>query len=200
MGYVIGLVLALAVWGFGRWSGFDRDRAFYATMVVVVASYYVLFAAMGGSAATLVVESAVMGTFALAAVLGFKRYPWLVVAGLAGHGVFDAVHDLAIANPGVPEWWPSFCGTFDVAAAALLAYSLAGVHPIDGFCVLSLVPRIFGSTEAIMRSSLLGLVLVATASSALSRGRRKPGRERTSRSTATGSRTSERSPRPTARS
>jgi len=129
MGYVIGLVLALAVWAFGRWSGFDRDRAFYATMVVVVASYYVLFAAMGGSADTLVVESAVMGAFALAAVLGFKRYPWLVVAGLGGHGVFDAVHDLAIANPGVPEWWPSFCGTFDVAAAALLAYSLAGLHP-----------------------------------------------------------------------
>jgi hypothetical protein len=90
-------------------------------VIVVIASYYVLFAAMGGSAHTLVVEAAVMAAFALAAVLGFKRYPWLVVAGLVGHGAFDVVHDLVITNPGVPEWWPAFCLTFDLGAGALVA-------------------------------------------------------------------------------
>jgi hypothetical protein len=126
MGYVTGIALALAVWVFARWSGFDRERVFYATVVVVVASYYVLFAAMGGAAHTLVVEVAVMVVFVLAAVLGFKRYPWLVVAGLAGHGLFDMVHDLVIANPGVPEWWPAFCLAFDVGAGALLAARMRG--------------------------------------------------------------------------
>jgi hypothetical protein len=52
MPYVIGIVLTIAVAVFARWVGFDRDRAFYPTVVVVVASYYVLFAATGDSAQT----------------------------------------------------------------------------------------------------------------------------------------------------
>jgi hypothetical protein len=121
MGYVTGIALALGLAAFARWSGFDRERAFYPSVVVVVASYYVLFAAMDGSVHTLVVEVVVMAVFTVAAVLGFKRYPGLVVAGLVGHGAFDLVHDLLITNPGVPRWWPAFCLAFDLGAGALLA-------------------------------------------------------------------------------
>lgn len=64
-----------------------------------------------------------MTVFVVAAVIGFKFYPWLVVACLAGQGVFDCFHDLVVENPGVPEWWPAFCLAFDVGAAALLACS-----------------------------------------------------------------------------
>ena len=60
MGYAIGIVLALCVSVFARAVGFDRDRAFYPTVLVVIASYYVLFAAMGGSMRALIVESIVM--------------------------------------------------------------------------------------------------------------------------------------------
>jgi hypothetical protein len=123
MGYAIGIILALVVSRFARWTGLDRDRAFYSTMVIVVASYYVLFAAMGGSTPTLVIETIVMIVFVLVAVMGFRFNPWLIVAGLAGHGVFDLFHDLVVENPGVPEWWPGFCLAFDVGAAALLACS-----------------------------------------------------------------------------
>lgn len=123
MGYAIGIVLALVVSRFARWTGLDRDRAFYATMAIVIASYYVLFAVMGGSTHALVVESIVMIVFVLVAVIGFKFNPWLVVACLAAHGVFDVFHDLVVENPGVPEWWPAFCLTFDVGAAAFLAVS-----------------------------------------------------------------------------
>jgi hypothetical protein len=59
-------------------------------------------------------------------VWGFKRSPWLVVAGLAGHGVFDFFHGGLIANPGMPVYWPAFCGTYDVAAAVFLAWLLRG--------------------------------------------------------------------------
>lgn len=124
MEYAIGFVLALAVSCLARATGLDRDRAFYATVTMVVASYYVLFAAIGGSTHTLVVESIVMTVFVLVAVLGFKLNLWLVVAGLGGHGVFDALHDLVYTNPGVPEWWPAFCMTFDIAAAGVLAWLL----------------------------------------------------------------------------
>jgi hypothetical protein len=124
MGYAIGIVLALGVFGFARCTGFDRDRAFYPTVVVVVASYYVLFAAMGGSTHTLIVEVVAMAAFVAVAVLGFKFNAWLVVTALAAHGLFDAGHDLLVTNPGVPEWWPAFCLTFDVGAAGLLAFGV----------------------------------------------------------------------------
>src|SRR4029077_8339538 len=120
--YVVGVVLSLVVAVFARFSGFDRDRAFYATAVVVVASYYVLFAVMGGSVHALLVESLVMTAFAAAAVLGFKSSTWIVVAALAGHGVLDGFHGLVIDNAGVPAYWPAFCGAYDVGAAGWLAW------------------------------------------------------------------------------
>lgn len=124
MEYAIGIVLALSVSCFARATGLDRDRAFYSTLAIVVASYYVLFAAMGGSSDVLAVESIVMAAFVLVAVIGFKRNLWLVVAALAGHGVLDVFHGAVVANPGVPQWWPPFCLAYDVGAAGFLAWLL----------------------------------------------------------------------------
>ena len=125
MAYIVGIVLALVVAAFARLTGFDRDRAFYPTVVVVVASYYVLLAAVGATAHALLVETLLMSAFAVVAVLGFKRSSWLIVAGLAGHGLFDMLHGFVVTNPGVPEWWPAFCSTFDVGIAGVLAYLIA---------------------------------------------------------------------------
>jgi hypothetical protein len=129
--YAIGLFAAVLVAAFARWSGFDRDRSFYSTVLIVVASYYVLFAVMGGSIGALVQESAAMSVFALCATVGFKRSPWIVVAGLAAHGVFDFFHVHAVSNPGVPEWWPGFCLSYDVGAAAVLAWLLLNTTGVD---------------------------------------------------------------------
>src|SRR3954467_15696869 len=107
--YVVGAVLSIGVALFARRVGFDRDRAFYATVLIVVASYYVLFAVMGGGGNVLVAELLGMSVFGAAAVLGFKLSPWIVAAGLAGHGVFDSFHGRVITNPGMPAWWPAFC-------------------------------------------------------------------------------------------
>jgi len=126
MGYAVGVVLALLVSGLARLAGFDRDRAFYPTILVVIASYYVLFAVMGGSIRALIVESMVMSAFALSAVVGLKRNLWLVVAALAAHGVFDIFHAHIVHNRGVPEWWPAFCLAYDVGAAASLAWLSSG--------------------------------------------------------------------------
>lgn len=117
-----GLGLAVAVGLMARFSGLDRDRAFYPTVLIVVGSYYVLFAVLGGSGDDLVAEVLGFGLFAATALLGFRFGLWLVVAGLAGHGLLDAVHHQLVANPGVPAWWPAFCGSYDLAAAAFLAF------------------------------------------------------------------------------
>jgi hypothetical protein len=122
MALLIGIALALGVWLFALLAGFDRDRAFYPTVTIVVAHYYVLFAVMGGQG--LVPEILIMALFVGAAVAGFKTSLWLVVAALAGHGLLDFVHAHLIANPGVPVWWPFFCAGFDVMAAACLGWLL----------------------------------------------------------------------------
>ena len=122
MPYVIGIVLSVSVALFARWVGFDRHRAFYPTVLVVIASYYVLFAAMSESLHAVLLESAVMAVFVTAAVAGFKSSAWIVVAGLAGHGIFDAVHGKLVENSGVPAWWPAFCLAYDLGAAGSLAW------------------------------------------------------------------------------
>ena len=124
MPYLIGLLLALAVSAYATALRLDRDRAFYATVLIVIAFLYVLFGAMGGSGRAIVVESLIGGVFAAAASLGFRRNLWLVVAGLAAHGVMDLFHGRLVANPGVPAWWPAFCLTYDLAAAGYLAWRL----------------------------------------------------------------------------
>ena len=122
MPYVVGIVLSLSVALFARRVGFDRDRAFYPTVLIVVGSYYVLFAAMSESVQTLLLESIVMAGFSTAAVVGFKSSAWIVVGGLAGHGVFDALHGNILENSGVPTWWPAFCLAYDLGAAGGLAW------------------------------------------------------------------------------
>jgi hypothetical protein len=118
---VIGVLLAFVVSLLAWAAGFDRDRSFYPTVSCVVASYYVLFAAMAGSIPVLAVESVPMAGFVFVAFLGFKSNPWWAVAALAGHGAFDFVHGSVVRNPGVPTWWPPFCAGYDVAAAGVLA-------------------------------------------------------------------------------
>ena len=120
--FVIGIVLSAGVALFARQVGLDRDRAFYPTVTIVIALYYVLFAVMSGSVQTVVIESVVMTLFAAAAVAGFKSSAWIFVVALAGHGVFDAVHGHIIENAGVPAWWPAWCFAYDVGAAIILAW------------------------------------------------------------------------------
>lgn len=123
---LIGVALALVVGVVFTKLRFDRDRAFYPTVAIVVAHYYVLFAVMRAPARTIVLEALAAAGFLVCAVLGFRSSLWLVVGALAAHGIFDIVHDAAISNPGVPEWWPGFCLGYDIAAAAYLSWLLRG--------------------------------------------------------------------------
>ncbi len=124
MEYLIGVGLAVVVCAFAMLTGFDRDRVFYPTLVTVIATYYILFAVIGGSTLALALECLIASAFLALAVAGFKKNLWLIVAALAGHGVFDFFHHLFIQNRGVPAWWPGFCLSFDVLAGGFLAILL----------------------------------------------------------------------------
>lgn len=124
MEYLVGLFLAVAVSVSATLVGLDRDRAFYPTVMMVIASYYGLFAVIGGSVQVLLLESIAIAAFVGLSVLGFRRNLWLVVGALLAHGVFDFFHGHIVTNTGVPMWWPMFCLTYDVMAAAYLAWLL----------------------------------------------------------------------------
>lgn len=102
----------------------DRDRASYPVVTMVIATYYALFAVMGASTHALVLESLVGAAFLALAVAGFRWSLWIVVFALAAPGIFDLSHDTCIANIGAPVWWPKFCLTYDLTAAAYLAWLL----------------------------------------------------------------------------
>jgi hypothetical protein len=124
--YIIGIVLALGISVYATALQLDRDRAFYPTVLNVIALLYILFAAIGGgSGRVFLMESLIGVVFIAAASLGFRGSLWLVAAGLTAHGLQDFFHLQIVANPGVPAWWPAFCGAYDVAAAVYLAWRLS---------------------------------------------------------------------------
>jgi hypothetical protein len=124
MEYIIGVVLGLAIGLLTSIVGMDRDRALYPAILIVIASYYDLFAIMGGGAA-LVSELVISAAFLVAAIVGFKTNLWVVAIAVIGHVVQDLFHSRLIANSGVPVWWPMFCASIDVAIGFYLAWRLS---------------------------------------------------------------------------
>lgn len=124
MALAVGTLLALAVGAFATILGLDRERGFYPTVMIVIASLYSLFAVLGGSTQVLMLELLAGAVFVAAAALGFRRSLWIVVLALAGHGLFDLLHGHVITNPGVPAWYAHFCSAYDFVAAAYLAWLL----------------------------------------------------------------------------
>jgi hypothetical protein len=80
MEYVVGCLLSLATVVLAAVIGFARERSFYSTVLIVIATYYVLFAVMGASRRTLMIEIVIASGFILFALLGFKANLWLVAA------------------------------------------------------------------------------------------------------------------------
>lgn len=136
MPYLVAIVLAVLIVVVTRLAGLDRDRALYPVALIVIGSYYALFAAMGGSTPSIVTETIGAIAFLVIAVIGFRINLWIVALAIAGHGLFDFfVHPHLVTNPGMPAWWPAFCGTIDVALGVLVAILLnRGViraRPVD---------------------------------------------------------------------
>ena len=95
----------------------------YAIELAVIAAIYIGFAVADGRPRVLAVETTVTAVFVVVAAVAIAVSPWLIVAGLAGHGVKDAVqHRTGFVNG--TRWWPPFCAAVDVVAAGLLAGAL----------------------------------------------------------------------------
>jgi hypothetical protein len=112
--FIVGVFTAAALIVFGRFTGYEKDKAFFPTLLIVIAFYYVLFAFLDNTVSTIIIELSVAAFFTLLAVWGGFRFPIIVGAGIVLHGLFDFVHGYLYSNSGVPVWWPAFCGSVDV--------------------------------------------------------------------------------------
>jgi hypothetical protein len=61
----------------------------YALGLVLIASVYVGFAVADGRSTVIAIESSVAGLFVVVAAAAVTGSPWLLVVGLAGHGLKD---------------------------------------------------------------------------------------------------------------
>jgi hypothetical protein len=123
-GVVIGVLQAaspLAFW----WLD---TATVYALGLAAIAFIYIGFAVADGRRRVVAAESTVATAFVVVAAAAVTGSPWLLVAGLAGHGVKDLWQHRRqfVANT---RWWPPFCLVVDWTAAAIIAVEIvAGVH------------------------------------------------------------------------
>jgi hypothetical protein len=75
MEYLIGVALTVLVCAFAMLAGFDRQRVFYPTLVTVIPSYYIVFAAIGHSTPALVLESVTAAGFTALGVGSLQEEP-----------------------------------------------------------------------------------------------------------------------------
>jgi hypothetical protein len=118
-GVVVGLAQAaspLAFW----WLD---TATVYALGLAVIAPVYVGLAVSDGRPAVFAVETGVAGTFIVIAAAAITGTPWLLVIGLAGHGLKDLWQHRThfVANT---RWWPPFCLVVDWVAAAVIAVEI----------------------------------------------------------------------------
>jgi hypothetical protein len=119
-GIVVGILQAatpLALW----WL---PNSTVYALGLAAIAAIYVGFAVADGRPRIVAVETTVAMTFVLIAAVAVTGTPWLLVVGLAGHGLKDAwQHRTQFVA--TTRWWPPFCMTVDFVVAAIIAIEIA---------------------------------------------------------------------------
>ena len=103
-------------------------RTVYALGIPLIAAVYIGFAVADGRPHVLAVESTVVAAFVVVAAAAVTGTPWLVVAGLAGHGVKDIWQHRTQFVAGT-RWWPPFCAAVDFVAAALIALAITTGFP-----------------------------------------------------------------------
>jgi hypothetical protein len=95
----------------------------YALGLALIASVYIGFAVADGRRTVIAVECAVATVFVVLAAAGVTASAWILVLGLAGHGVKDAWQQRSQFVSGT-RWWPPFCAAVDVVVASLIAVEI----------------------------------------------------------------------------
>ena len=100
------------------------DATVYALGLAVIAAIYIGFAVADGRPKVIAVETGVACGFVIIAAAAVTGTAWLLVIGLAGHGLKDLWQHRTqfVANT---RWWPPFCMVVDFVVAAILVVEIA---------------------------------------------------------------------------
>jgi hypothetical protein len=100
-----------------------EPRTVYALGIALIAAIYIGFSVADGRWHVIAIESIVAGSFVVVAAMSVNGSAWLLVLGLAGHGLKDLWQHRThfVRNT---RWWPPFCATVDFVAAGILAGAL----------------------------------------------------------------------------
>ena len=103
------------------------EQIFYAMFLIMIAAFYLAFAAYFGVASAWRVETAVVMAFVVIGLLGV-RLPFALIVGYSLHGLWDVLHELqahgvySAFEPGkltaIPLAYGFFCVAFDFYVAA----------------------------------------------------------------------------------
>ena len=95
-------------------------KTVYALGIAIIAAIYIGFSVADGRWHVIAIESIVAGSFVVVAAMSVNGSAWLLVLGLAGHGLKDLWQHRThfVRNT---RWWPPFCATVDFVAAGILA-------------------------------------------------------------------------------
>jgi len=126
-GAVVGIAQAASPLGFW-WL---EPRTVYALGLALIAAVYIGFSVADGRWQVIAAESSVAGFFVVVAALSVSGSAWLLVLGLAGHGLKDLWQHRTqfVRNT---RWWPPFCATVDWVAAGILTGALLMGVPFHG--------------------------------------------------------------------
>ena len=108
-----------------------EPKTVYALGLALIAAIYIGFAVADGRWQVIAIESGVAGFFVVAAAMSVSGTAWLLVLGLAGHGLKDLWQHRThfVRNT---RWWPPFCATVDFVAAGILATAILIGVPFHG--------------------------------------------------------------------
>jgi hypothetical protein len=127
----IGVLAALGCVAVGRrFLGPRVEQVFYGIFLVLIAAFYLAFAAYFGMATALRVESAAVVVFFVIGSLG-ARVPIALIIGYPMHALWDLLHEFqqqgsfSAFGPGqlttVPLAYGLFCAAFDLCMAGYFA-------------------------------------------------------------------------------
>jgi hypothetical protein len=126
-GVIVGAIQAVSPLGFW-WL---EPKTVYALGLALIAAVYIGFGVADGRWQVIAAESSVAGFFVVIAAVSVRGSAWLVVLGLAGHGLKDLwQHRVQFVRN--TRWWPPFCATVDWVVAGLLATAILLGVPFHG--------------------------------------------------------------------
>jgi uncharacterized protein DUF6010 len=105
------------------------EQVFYAMFLIMIAAFYLAFAAYFGVTTAWRLETTVVVAFVAIGLLG-TRLPFVLIVGYALHGLWDLLHELQAHGAysafepaqltAIPLAYGVFCAAFDFCVAAYL--------------------------------------------------------------------------------